>query len=176
MKILVTAFKPFNNQNINYSMEVLNFINNVDKLIVDVIYDNCYLQIINNVNLDEYDLVVSLGEARSRDVLTLEVLAHNISSCSLKDNSGILKQNETINSSMPENLKTKVCLDNCIEVVKLSNDAGKFVCNNLYFHLLENYPEKAIFIHIPNCYNNEIEYKKYAKQIELIISKLSVNL
>ena len=66
MKVLVTAFKPFNNQINNYSLEVLNYLVNVDKLLIDVVYDNCYKEIINNVNIDEYDLIVSLGEARSR--------------------------------------------------------------------------------------------------------------
>ena len=83
MKILVTAFQPFNNQDNNYSLEVLNYLVNVDKLLIDVVYDNCYKEIINNVNIDEYDLIVSLGEARSREELTLEVEAKNISSCSL---------------------------------------------------------------------------------------------
>ena len=38
-------------------------------------------------------------------------------------------------------------------------DVGKFVCNNLYFHLLENFQDKTLFIHIPDCYNDENEYK-----------------
>ncbi len=44
-KILTTAFKPFNNQNINYSMETLKYIMDVDKLVVDVLYDECYFEI-----------------------------------------------------------------------------------------------------------------------------------
>lgn len=172
MNVLVTAFKPFNNQNINYSMEVLKYIEKVDKLEIDVVYDKCYLEINDKVNLDDYDLIVALGEARSRNNLTLELQAKNISSCSLKDNQGVLKTNEVINCSLPDVLKTKVKVDRCKENVDFSFDAGKFVCNNLYFHLLENYNDKAIFIHIPNCNNEEENYKKYAKIINDIIMKL----
>ena len=69
MKILVTAFQPFNNQNNNYSLEVLNYIKNVDKLLIDVVYDECYKEITNKVNIDEYDLIVSLGEAYNKPVV-----------------------------------------------------------------------------------------------------------
>ena len=40
MKVLVSAFTPFNKANNNYSLEVLNYLENVDKIVVDVIYDN----------------------------------------------------------------------------------------------------------------------------------------
>ncbi|MDD7736036.1 MAG: hypothetical protein SOW55_00360 [Bacilli bacterium] len=172
MKVLVTAFKPFNNQINNYSLEVLNYLVNVDKLLIDVVYDNCYKEIINNVNIDEYDLIVSLGEARSREELTLEVEAKNISSCSLKDNKGNLKKDELISPLASDSLRTKVDVNKVKDEVKLSFDAGKFVCNNLYFHLLENHPRKAIFIHVPNCHNDVKMYQKYAKKINLIIDKL----
>lgn len=172
MKVLVTAFKPFNNQLINYSGEVLKYIKNVDKIIIDVIYDECYHEIERKVKLEEYDLIVALGEARKRTELTLEVRAKNLSSCSLKDNSGVLKENEIINNSFQEFIDTKVLIERCKEEVKLSYDAGTFVCNNLYFHLLEHHMNKAIFIHIPNCYDCEEEYQKYAKKINQIINKL----
>ena len=172
MKILVTAFQPFNNQDNNYSLEVLNYIKNVDKLLIDVVYDNCYNEIINKVNIDEYDLIVSLGEARSREELTLEVVAKNISSCSLEDNEGNLKKDELINPFASDSLRTKVDVNKVKDEVKLSFDAGKFVCNNLYFHLLENHPDKAININVPNWHNDVKMYKKKKKKINLIIDKL----
>ena len=50
MNVLVTSFKPFNDQKINYSQEVLSYIDNVDKLIIDVVYDECYLHLKNHKN------------------------------------------------------------------------------------------------------------------------------
>ncbi len=175
MKVLVTAFKPFNNQSINYAGEVLKYIENVDKLIIDVVYDECYLEIKRKGRLEEYQLIVALGEARMRNELTLEVRAKNISSCSLKDNHGILKENEVINSSLPNFLETKVPIERCKGMIKYSYDAGKFVCNNLYFHLLEHHADNAIFIHIPNCHDCEEEYQKYAKQINQIINQIIIS-
>ena len=153
MKVLVTAFKPFGNKENNYSQEVIKYIENVDKIVLDCCYDRCYLDLLNAYNLDKYDLIVSLGEARMRSVLTLETTAKNISSCSLADNGGIIKKDEKIINNEIEKLNTLVDLSNLKDIVELSHDAGKFVCNNIYFHLLNNYPSKSLFIHIPECHD-----------------------
>ena len=42
MKVLVTAFLPFNKSVNNFSIEVLNHIDGVDKVILDVLYDKSY--------------------------------------------------------------------------------------------------------------------------------------
>ena len=54
-------------------METLKYIMDVDKLVVDVIYDECYFEISKKLNLNEYDLIIALGEARGRENITLEV-------------------------------------------------------------------------------------------------------
>ena len=160
MKVLVTAFLPFNNSINNYSQEVIKYIENVDKEILDVVYDKSYQTIESKYNLKDYDLIIAMGEARMREVLTLETQAKNISSCSLKDNEGNLKQNEEIIPNNNQILKTSVDIEKVKDLIEFSNDAGKFVCNNLYFHLLSNYPEKSLFIHIPECNNDITLYKK----------------
>lgn len=172
MKVLVTAFKPFNNNINNYSMEVLNCISDVDKEIIDVVYDQCFQDIVNKYDLDSYDLIIALGEARSRNVLTLELIARNIASCSLKDNSGSLKKDELIDLNGQDELQTLVDINKLNDIIQFSNDAGKFVCNNMYYHLLSNYPKKSLFIHIPECNNNQETYIKCAKTINNIIKLL----
>jgi pyrrolidone-carboxylate peptidase len=172
MKVLVTAFKPFNNMPNNYSMEVLEYITDVDKVILDVCYDYSYQELISKFDLSLYDLVIAMGEARMRSVLTLETQAKNISSCSLTDNINQLKKDEVIILDGDDILYTKVSLEKVEDIVKLSNDAGKFVCNNLYYHLLYNYPNKSIFIHVPNCNNDMEKYREIAKEITEIIKRL----
>ena len=172
MKVLVTAFTPFGKCTNNYSSEVIKYINNVDKVILDVCYDKCYYDLNKQYNLDDYDLIISLGEARMRKVLTLETTAKNIASCSLADNLGIIKKDEKIIDNDTTELKTLVNLDNIIDLIELSNDAGKFVCNNIYFHLLSNYPNKSLFIHIPECDNNIDNYINHANTINNIINRI----
>lgn len=176
MKVLVSAFKPFNKESNNYSMEVINYINNVDKAIIDVIYDKCYLELSSMYNLDEYDLIIALGEARSRDKLTLETKAYNIASCSLPDNANIIKKDCKIIENVLDELESKLDLNLLSNIVSLSTNPGKFVCNNIYYHLLTNYPSKAIFIHVPHCHDDINEYKKYANEITIIINKIKEQL
>lgn len=172
MKVLVTAFKPFNNSLNNYSIEVLNYLNDVEKAILDVVYDECYLELTNNFNLDQFDLIIALGEARMRNEILLEVNAKNISDCRIKDNAGNLKINEIIDTNEEKEFQTLVNLDLLKDTISNSFDAGKFVCNNLYFHLLKNYPNKSLFIHIPECHNDLNNFKKFADKIKEIIQIL----
>ena len=172
MKVLVTAFKPFGKCTNNYSEEVIKYISNVDKIVLDVCYDKCYLDLCARYNLNDYDLIISMGEARMRKVLTLETTAKNISSCSLADNLGIIKKDEKIIDNEIIEIKTLVEIDKVTDIVQLSHDAGKFVCNNIYFHLLNNYPTKSLFIHIPECNNDEKNYIMHAGTINNIINKL----
>lgn len=172
MKVLITAFTPFNKSKNNYSLEVFKKIQGVEKTILDVCYDKCYNDLCIKNDLNSYDLIIAMGEARMRNEIMLEVTAKNISSCSIPDNNGVLKQNELIIEDVPSELNTLIDIDKLNDVIKFSYDAGKFVCNNLYYHLLFNYPTKSIFVHIPNCNDDELEYLKYADVINKIIEKL----
>ena len=174
MKVLITAFTPFNKMPNNYSNEVLKYIQGVDKIILDVVYDESFEKLNMAFNLAEYDLLISMGEARMRKELTIEKRAVNLSSCSLADNSGVIKKDELIVLNSDEYLYTKLPIDNC--GIEISNDAGRFVCNNIYYHLLFNYPEKSLFIHIPECLNDEVKYREYAEKIEKLILYLGEKL
>ena len=117
MKVLVSAFTPFNKAINNYSLEVLNYLENIDKIVVDVIYDNCYQELKNKFNLDDYDLIIALGEARSRKVLTLETKAYNLASCSLPDNANILNKQK-----YKENTHVQFYTDAILKELQLSRE------------------------------------------------------
>lgn len=174
MNVLVTAFKPFNNLPNNFSAEVLKYLTDVDKVILDVVYDDCYKELITNYNLDDYDLIIALGEARMRNRLSFELQAKNISSCSISDNNGILKKDEKIISDGQDVMKTNLKLFDCSVFGDFSSNAGTFVCNNLYYYLLSDYPDKSLFIHIPDC-ESELEIRMHALTIKNVIIKLEEN-
>ena len=85
VKVLVTSFTPFYKSINNYSTEVIKYIKNVEKITIDVVYDKCYLDVSSAYDLDSFDLIIAMGEARMRNELTLETQAKNISSCSIAD-------------------------------------------------------------------------------------------
>jgi pyroglutamyl-peptidase len=172
---MISAFKPFNKATENHSLEVMNRIKsecfNISKIVLDVTYDESFNEL-KEMNLDSYDFILALGEARMRGELTVEKQALNLSSCSIADNKGVLKTNEVIDINLPDHIKTNLDLEQIKHIGAISVDAGKYVCNNLYFHLLTYSKEKTLFIHIPNCNNNEDLYNKYAKDIETIFNIL----
>ena len=133
MKVLITAFTPFNKMPNNYSSEVLKYITGVDKIILDVVYDESFKKLNSAFNLSEYDLLISMGEARMRKELTIEKRAVNLSSCSLADNFGVIKKDELIVLNSDEYLYTKLPIEE--SGIEISNDAGRFVCNNIYYHV-----------------------------------------
>ena len=151
-KVLISAFKPFNKSVNNYSQEVLKLINinsiELKKVIIDVVYDKCF-DYLESLNLDQYDLIVALGEARMRNNITIEKQAHNVSSCSIADNAGVLKKDEIIDKNLPNELQT-----------------------NLDLESLKEFAEISLFIHIPNCFDDEGNYYEYARSVEKIILKI----
>ena len=174
-KVLISAFTPFNNETNNYSGEVLKYIESdkyiIDKVIIDVVYDKCFDDI-SKYDLDSYDFIIALGEARMRNVLTVERRAKNMSSCSLPDNSGVQKKDEIIDPTLPDVIVSELDLALLTQHADISDDAGKFVCNNMYFHLLKYNPRKTLFIHIPECENSEDKYRSFANKIVSIIDSL----
>lgn len=73
---------------------------------------------------------------------------------------------------------TNVNLENLIlntSFTKISNEAGKFVCENLYYHVLQkksqlNMKTQVIFIHVPIL--NNINKQQIIQDFETIILHL----
>ena len=174
-KVLISGFTPFNKSANNYSAEVLAHIETndflIDKIIIDVVYDHSFDELSAN-GLKGYDFILSLGEARMRSALTVESRAKNLSSCSIPDNSGMFKQNELIDPASPEHLTSALDLASISDLAEISDDAGRFVCNNLYFHLLQYDPHKVLFVHIPEGNNDESLYKLYADKVVMILERI----
>lgn len=141
-KILYTGFNGKNNSskilldNINTSMDNKLYLKNSFKTSVE--------QLEKKIIKNEYDLIISFGQ------------------CPLDFN--VIKL-ETNGKSDKENLSTmydltsfKNNLQNNNYKVILSNDAGNYLCNNIYYHGLKiirnnNLKCNMIFIHIPMLEN-----------------------
>ena len=71
-----------------------------------------------------------------------------------------------------EYIESKMDFEKIQKFAEISFDAGKFVCNNLYFHLLKYDDSRTLFIHVPECNNDAEKYKLYAEKISRIIEAL----
>ena len=134
MKILYTAFKGSTNS----SKLLLDDIKSTNKLYLTNSFETSVKELINNLNNNNYDLIISFGQSPlAVDTIKIETTANGEEK---------LKTNYNYNklvSRLENNYKTII-----------SNNAGNYLCNNIYYHGLKyikdnNLKTKMIFIHIP---------------------------
>ena len=74
MKVLISAFEPFCNREINNSEEVLNKLDSCkyNKILLPVSYNRAFNILKEEINKIKPDLVICLGEAINRIEICLE--------------------------------------------------------------------------------------------------------
>ena len=140
MKILYTAF----NGKDNSSKILLDKIiaNKKDKLYLRNSFDTSVKQLINK--LKNYELIISFGQTPlDKDTIKIEVIG---------------KKEKDLYKTDFNYSKIKEDIEKIGFKVEISEDAGNFLCNNLYFNGLKYIKEnnincKMIFIHIPKIEN-----------------------
>ena len=170
MKILITAFEPFDNNETNYSLEVLNKIKlreEIKKIILPVEYYESFNELKKIIEEENPLVIILLGEARSYDKVSFEVIG--INEVSLKpDNKGfiprdtklVLNEVDGLFSSLDFNLFESSFLEVNTKINR-SYSAGTYVCNALLYqtllYLRENKKTtKCGFIHIPDLLKQDL--------------------
>ncbi|MCH5278877.1 MAG: pyroglutamyl-peptidase I [Christensenellaceae bacterium] len=166
MKILVTGFEPFGNEQVNPSWQAVNALPSfvlgaqIAKLELPVVYDTCGELLIGAIERELPDAVLLVGQAMKRNCITPEFVAINQRD-GVKDNAGVEYRGCRITpeapdayfSTLPVRAMVRRMTENGIPA-KLSYTAGTYVCNNLMFHALHysamNHPSMPTgFVHIP---------------------------
>ena len=157
MKVLYTAF----NGKCNSSKILLDTITDVDKLYLKNSFNTSVIQLTNEIRKNEYDLVVSFGQAPlDNDIIKIETKAH------LKNSYETDYDYRELEKNISKYYK-----------VLVSDDASNYLCNNVYYYGLKFIQEnklktKMIFIHIPKM-NNISNIKLMSKIIKEIYDKNS---
>lgn len=167
MKILMTGFTSFLDNEVNPSEEILALLprsikgHKIITALLPVVFDECFSDVQKIIDQDHPDIIIHLGLAAGRKAITPERLAVNISDTSAADNKGNKPRDEEIipggDFALPSTLdirKIESILRRKHLPVEISNSAGLYVCNNLMYHTLHyikehNLPIKAGFIHLP---------------------------
>ena len=149
MRILVTAFEPFGTNDANISQRMLDAIQaDVTKLLLPEVLNEAIKQF-------QPEVIISMGQAAEGDKIRLERLAINMMDSAKGDNDGYIPDEEMICPEAPLALKTALpvkplCAD-CINAglpTIVSNSAGLYVCNRIYFEALRC-TTNSLFVHIP---------------------------
>lgn len=107
------------------------------------------------------DVILMLGLSGRAARLTLERFALNIVDCGVADNAGASARGAAICEDAPPALRTRLDLEAIAAdlsaagaPVVVSNNAGEYVCNYLYFRVLDALRRRgaradALFVHLP---------------------------
>lgn len=140
MKILYTAFNGQDNSSKILLDKII--VDNTDKLYLRNSFDTSVKQLISK--LKKYETIISFGQAPlDKDTIKIEVIGK--------------KENTLYNTDFNYS-RIKEDIENTGFKVYISEDAGNFLCNNLYYQGLKYIKEnnincKMIFIHIPKIEN-----------------------
>ena len=167
MTILVTAFKPFQQERINATMEALSLLPDqlcgvtLEKRIIPVVFGQAIDAVTKLVDELRPDAVVCLGQASGRADITPERVAINVMDARIPDNAGNQPVDVPIRAGGPAAYFSTLPVKEMVQAMKdagvpasLSNTAGTFVCNDLMYGLLDHLTSTgqtipAGFIHIP---------------------------
>jgi len=184
-RVLVTGFEPFSNHSSNISADLIETLQ--ESLVVrdpwgeirDYRIDDIEIEletIVLSVDAvgakltskklssgEKWDAIIHMGLCQNCQIPRIELLAQNIIDMSIEDNSGRQLRNRLLGSDdYKSTIKSKLILTNKGSInAEISFDAGKFVCNETYYHTLsEIYHENTVenktpclFLHLPN-YDN----------------------
>ena len=161
MRILVTAFEPFGGAETNITQSILSLLPDsfadwaIEKVCLPVSFKRAPIVLREAIATYSPDLIIMLGQCPAGENIRLERFAINMMDSSKADNDGYIPNEETIYDNQPLALQTplpimeleRFCADN-VQPVQVSNSAGLYVCNRVYYEALYLH-QQAIFMHVP---------------------------
>ena len=167
MKILMTAFDPFGGSSINPAWEVVSRLRTdwngaeLKPLLVPTVFGEAETLANGEAARWGADVVICVGQAGGRFVISFERIAVNLDDASIPDNRGNQPQDMLITPGGQNAYFSNLPVKRMAEAVRqagipatVSDTAGTFVCNHLFYKVMEeidrNYPQRlGGFIHLP---------------------------
>ena len=161
MRVLVTAFEPFGSAETNITQSILSLLPDsiadwaIEKVCLPVSFKRAPIVLREAIATYSPDLVIMLGQCPVGENIRLERFAINMMDSTKGDNDGYIPSEETIYADQPLALQTSLpirelerfCTDS-VQPVQVSNSAGLYVCNRVYYEALYLH-QQAIFMHVP---------------------------
>lgn len=168
MRILLTAFSPFNGATENTSLAVVTNLaellskHKTQVLELPVAFANSHKVAISTAKQFRPDIILSFGEDATRNSINVETQAYNQQQATIPDNDGFQPKGKaiipggipTIATNFPIWPKAVVAsLRQTPWPMELSANPGGFVCNHLAYHLYSS-PFPTLFMHVPALHSN----------------------
>lgn len=169
MRILISGFAPFGGRDLNPTALLIEALKrneishpdnfHIETVILPVTFEDSYLVLKEHINRVNPDVVMAFGQAAGRANIELESVALNKIDAEIVDNAGNRPLDQLINHLGPESYLSTLplqgmegALKNAGLPVKISNSAGTFVCNYLFYKLMEDNQDTLRlcgFVHVP---------------------------
>ena len=155
MNIIVTGFEPFGGERVNASWEAVRELQGVQTVLLPVSFRRAAAAVREIVSASP-DAILCVGEAGGREKISVERVAVNLMNARIPDNDGFQPVDAKIREDGPaayfSTLPTRA-LAQAMENAEISYTAGTYVCNAVFYTLMDAAGESipAGFIHVPKA-------------------------
>lgn len=191
--VLVTAFEPFGDSDVNASETVLRqleqTLDDIRTGILPVRKSSVHKTLAGLIEQHNPDVLIMLGEAGPKEEIRLELVALNHDDFRMPDNDGLTEEACRIVDSGPDAYFSNIDVhsvagnlptDDGYAPSTISLSAGSFLCNHTYFlarHFHGNLP--AVFVHIP-CLRDETHppsaFERVSNTVNCIVQEITATL
>jgi pyroglutamyl-peptidase len=165
--VLLTGFEAFGGQRINPSQLVASALEGeiisgflVKSATLPCAFADAFAELAEGLESLQPALVICVGQASGRSAINLERIAINLDHASMPDNRGARPENQPIRIEGPAAYWSSLpvpaiasALGEAGIAAALSQSAGSFVCNHVFYRLMETLAHRPAvrggFIHIP---------------------------
>lgn len=182
--ILLTGFEPFGGAETNPSWEAVCLVpdtisgHEVHRLRLPVEYGRAASLLKAEIARIRPEIVISVGVANGRKAVTPELVAVNYRFASIPDNAGESHRGDPIVPDGPAAYMTSLPVHDMIAAISeagipahLSLSAGAYVCNDVYYALLnceKEFGHRGLFVHVPGT--EAVGVEDAARALEICIA------
>jgi len=169
VKVLLTGFEPFDKETLNPSWEAVRALDGwrcegavVHARRISCVFGAALAELDAAIDELQPQLVLGIGQAGGRSEITPERIAINIDDGRICDNAGCQPIDEAVVAGAPAAYFSSLPIKAIVRDLRaggipaaVSNTAGTFVCNHLFFGLMHRIAVRPVpgmrggFIHIP---------------------------
>ena len=165
-KLLITGFDPFGGSDKNPAQLAVEQLPDtvgsfrLTKRIVPTVFGLASQLVLEEAENLKPDVILCIGVAAGRDAVTPERIAVNIRDARIPDNQGNQPSGDPVVADAPAAYFATVPVKDMAAAIaarnipaRISNSAGSFVCNDLFFAVSHRYADSSTrvgFVHVPD--------------------------
>lgn len=189
-KVLITGFDPFDKETVNPSWEAAKRLNGFETeeaiITAPTVFRSALGTLRQAIQTHQPDIVICVGQAGGRIQITPERVAINLADARIPDNEGHQPIDEEISPDGPAAYWTGLPVKRITAKMKehgipaaVSYTAGTFVCNYLFYGLMDHISRtsphiRGGFIHIPYIPQQTIDKTAPSLSLDTIVRALRI--